>query len=107
MAVTLTQDPRPGQILRTAKFTATADNDVLMAAGTAKLILAAYFHGAHLTALNKSSGADESAYPFSVSTTETVCATSDGVSGDVTIVYVELPVFTDGVSDNQLTTAVT
>lgn len=97
MAVTLTQDPRAGQILRTAKFTATADNDTLMAAGTAKIVLGAYFHGAHLTALNIDSGLDITAYPFVVTAAQAVCATSDAVSGDVTIVFVELPNVTDGV----------
>jgi hypothetical protein len=95
MAVTLTQDPRPGQIVQTAKFTATADNDVLLPAGN-YIILAAYFHGANLTALNLAAGADISAYP-ATSANQTVCATSDGTAGDVTVVYIELPVFKAGI----------
>jgi hypothetical protein len=95
MAVTRTLDPRPAGPVLTAKFTATADNDVLLPAGN-YIILAAYFHGAHLTALNLAAGADISAYP-ATSAAQTVCATSDGTAGDVTIVYMELPVFKDGV----------
>jgi hypothetical protein len=75
-----------------SKFTATADNDVLIAAGTAKIILGAFFDS-HLTALNigATSTTDTSAYPASVATTDNIFATSDGSSGDVTIVWCEIP----------------
>jgi len=95
MAVTLTQDLRAGAPVKTAKFTATADNDVLLATGN-YIVLSAYFHGAHLSALNVAAGADVAAYPFTTAA-QTVCATSDGTSGDVTIVYMELPITKDGV----------
>lgn len=95
MAVTLTQDVRPEGLVRTAKFTATADNDVLLPAGN-YIILAAYFHGAHLTALNLDAGADISAYP-ATSANQTVCATSDGTAGDVTVVFIEIPASKAGV----------
>jgi hypothetical protein len=89
MAVTRTKSYRPGQVVNVAKFTATADNDVLMAAGTAKLIIGAFF-GSHLTALNIADS-DISAYPAPISTVQAVSATSDGTSDDVTIVWVEIP----------------
>ncbi len=96
MAVTIAQDPRPGQIVQTAKFTATADNDVLLPAGN-YIVLAAYFHDiAHLSALNLDAGADITAYPFT-SAAQTVCATSDGTSGSVTIVYMTIPEVKDGI----------
>ena len=96
MAVTRIDTPVSGPIVKVAKFQATADNDVLLAAGN-YIVLAAYFHDiAHLSALNLAAGSDITAYPFT-SAAQTVCATSDGTAGSVTLVYMELPTVKDGV----------
>ena len=89
MAVTRYKKNVTGQPLKSVRFTASADNDVLLAAGN-YIVVAAYFHGAHLTALNLDSGADITAYPFTTAA-NAVCATSDGTAGDVTILFSELP----------------
>lgn len=105
MAVTRNQTPHSGAILNVSKFTATADNDRIMAAGTAKLVLGATFTGS-VTALNIDAGSDITAYPFSVTTAQNVDVTASG-SGTVELVWVDLPTYTSGVSDNQLTSPVT
>lgn len=88
MAVTRYSQDVVGALPKTARFTATADNDVILAAGN-YIVLAAYFHGANVTALNLAGGVDITAYPFT-SANQTVCVTAAG-TGDVTVVFVELP----------------
>lgn len=94
MAVTRVDTPVSGPIVKVAKFQATADNDVLLAAGN-YIVLAAYFHDANVTALNLAAGADITAYPFT-SAAQTVCATAGG-TGSVTVVFMELPAVKEGV----------
>jgi hypothetical protein len=96
MAVTRVDTYVSGPIVQVARFKATVDNDVLLPTGN-YIVIAAYFHDvAHLSALNLAAGADISAYP-ATSAAQTVCATSDGTAGDVTIVYMELPTAIAGV----------
>jgi hypothetical protein len=88
MSVTRYAKAIPGALPIVARFTATADNDVILPAGN-YVVLAAFFHGANVTALNKAGGTDEAGYPFNTAN-QTVCVTASG-TGDVTIVYVEVP----------------
>lgn len=88
MAVTRYSKDIVGAPVKTARFTCTADNDVILPAGN-YIVLAAYFHNGNITALNKAAGADETAYPITTAN-QTVCVTASG-TGDVTVVFMELP----------------
>jgi hypothetical protein len=75
-------------LINVARFTVTADNDVLLPAGD-YLVLGAYHHSANTTALNLAAGADIAAYPAKAAN-QTVCATAAG-TGDITLLWVEIP----------------
>jgi hypothetical protein len=79
-----------GSLPRTARFSVTADNDVLLSGGD-YLVLGVYHHGANTTAVNIDSGADVTTFPIKVVSTEDLCVTASG-AGDVSLVFVEMPV---------------
>ena len=80
-----------GPITKSAKFNVTADNDVIFAAGERLLVIGALFSGL-ATALNKDSGVDVAAYPFTLEKTEVLNVTATG-AGSVELIYA-IPVLT-------------
>lgn len=90
MSVTRYSKNVAGTPVKSARFTATADNDKLIEnADSDMFILGAVFHSV-ITALNVDAGADISAYPFTLAAGEDLCVTTGG-EGDVTIFYIDVP----------------
>ena len=78
-----------GGLPKTARFSVTADNDVLLE-GDDMIVIAAYYHDANVTALNIDAGADIVELPAMVTKAQQLCVTAAG-AGDVTLVFASLP----------------
>jgi hypothetical protein len=74
-----------GPITHSAKYEVTADNDVIFAAGERLMVIGAMFEGL-ATALNIDSGADITAYPFTLEADEELNVTASG-AGTVELVF--------------------
>ncbi len=79
-----------GGLNKTAKFAVTADNDVLLSGGNF-VVHGFIADGTNATALNIDAGADITAFPASVASTEDLCVTTSGAD-NVTVIFSELPV---------------
>ena len=89
MATTRVSGNVVGQLLKTAKFDVTADNDVLLS-GDRFTVVAAVYDGL-ASALNVDAGADKTAFPIDVAADEELCATATG-AGSVTLTFQAEPV---------------
>lgn len=89
MATTRVSGNVVGQLLKTAKFDVTADNDVLLS-GDRFTVVAAVYDGL-ATALNIDAGIDEVAFPIVVEAAEELCVTASG-AGSVTLTFQAEPV---------------
>lgn len=89
MATSVSQNQRLGGLLKTARFSVTADNDVLFPAGQELLVLGAFHHSGNTTAVNIDAGVDITAFPVQVGSAETLNVTGTG-AGDVTVVFAEI-----------------
>lgn len=88
MATTRDGNAVAGGLPKTVKFDVTADNDVIIS-GEDAIILGVFLEGL-VTALNIDEGADITAIPFQLASTEDLCVTASG-AGSVTVVYAALP----------------
>ena len=89
MATTRVSGNIAGTPVKQARFTVTADNDVLFEADSQMLVIGAILHSG-VTALNIDAGADITEFPAQLEAAEELCVTTAG-AGEVTVFYIDDP----------------
>lgn len=78
-----------GTPVKQARFSVTADNDVLFTADSDMLVVGFIAHSG-VTALNLNAGVDITEFPAQMGDGDDLCVTTAG-AGEVTVFYIDVP----------------